>query len=68
LLISGQAGEAEQGECPVAGAFSWQEVSVVYAAVQVDQFHPATGETLEGVDLGRLDHVINNTSDHGGPY
>jgi hypothetical protein len=64
LLVGGEAGEAEKRECLVAGALAWQEVAVVSAAVQVNQFHPAPGEALEGVDLGRVDHVFNNAGDH----
>ena len=37
---------------------------MVSAAVLIDQFHPALGKTFEGIDLGRIDHVFNDTSDH----
>src|SRR5712691_11350916 len=64
LLVCGEAGETEQRECLVAGALGWQEVAMVSAAVQIDQFHPARGKAFEGVDLGRIDHVFNDTGDH----
>jgi hypothetical protein len=51
-------------KCLVAGALGGQEVPVVSAAVLIDQFHPAPGKTLEGIDLGRIDHVLNDTGDH----
>ena len=41
-----------------------QEVAMVSAAVQIDQSHPAPGKAFEGVDLGRIDHVFNDTGDH----
>ena len=37
---------------------------MVSAAMQIDQFHPAPGKALEGVDLGRVDHVFNDAGDH----
>ena len=64
LLVGGQAGETEQREGLVAGPLGGQEVAVMSAAVLTDQFHPALGKTLEGVDLGWIDHVLNDTSDH----
>jgi hypothetical protein len=39
--------------------------SVVSATVEIDQFNPAARETFEGVNLRRIDHVLNDTSDHG---
>jgi hypothetical protein len=51
-------------KCLVAGALGGQEVPMVSAAVLIDQFHPAPGKTLEGIDLGRIDHVLNDTGDH----
>src|SRR6266571_8505850 len=64
LLVCGEAGETEQRECLAAGAFGWQEVAMVSAAVQIDQFHPAPGKAFEGVDPGGIDHVFNDTGDH----
>ena len=37
---------------------------MVSAAVQIDQFYPAPGKAFEDVDLGRIDHVFNDTGDH----
>jgi hypothetical protein len=34
------------------------------AAMQSDEFHPAPGEALEDIDLGRVDHVFSHPSDH----
>jgi len=64
LLVGGKAREAEKRERLVAGALAGQEIAVVSAAVQVDQFHPAPGKALEGVDLGWVDHVFNHAGDH----
>jgi hypothetical protein len=37
---------------------------MVSAAMLIDQFHPALGKMFEGIDLGRIDHVFNDTGDH----
>ena len=55
---------AYERERLVAGALAGQEIAVVSAAVQIDQFHPAPAEALEDVDLGRVDHVFNDAGDH----
>jgi hypothetical protein len=34
------------------------------AAMRIDQLHPPAAEALEGVDLRRIDHVLNNASNH----
>src|SRR5260370_40899003 len=61
LLVCSEAGEAEQRECVFAGALGWQEVAMVSATVQIDQFHPALGKAFEGVDLGPINRVFNDT-------
>src|SRR5260370_39319927 len=61
LLVCSEAVEAEQRECVVAGALGWQEVAMVSATVQSDPFHPALGKACEGVDLGRINHLLNGT-------
>ena len=64
LLVGSEAGEAEKRERLVAGALAGQEITMVSAAVQVNQFHPAAGKALEGVRLTRIDDVFNNAGDH----
>jgi hypothetical protein len=36
----------------------------VNAAMYVNQFHPPAAKALEGLDLGRIDNVLNDASDH----
>jgi len=64
LLVGGEAGEAEQGEGLVACTFGRKEVAVMRAAMRIDQLDPPAAEALEGVDLHRIDHVLNDASDH----
>src|SRR5262249_2150329 len=59
-------GETEQRECLVAGALGWQEVAMVSAAMQIDQFHPAAGKAVEGTELGPVDRGFKDTGDHRG--
>ncbi len=64
LLVGSEAREAEQGEGPVARAFGRKEVAVMHAAMRIDQPDPLAAEAFEGVDLRRIDHVLNDASDH----
>jgi hypothetical protein len=68
LLIRGEAGEAEQREGSIAGPLGRQEVAVVRAAMQIDQLDPSPAEALEGVDLRRIDHILNDAGDHVSTY
>src|ERR1700733_4409749 len=64
LPIGSEAREAEERERPVAGALPGQEVAVVGTAVAAYQLHPAPGKALEGVNLARIDDVLDDASDH----
>ena len=62
--VGSETGEAEQGEGLVASTFGRKEVAVMRAAMRVHQLDPPAAEALEGVDLRRIDHVLNDASDH----
>lgn len=64
LLVCSEAGKAEQGERLIARTLGRKEVAVMRTAMRIDQFDPPAAEALEGVDLRRIDHVLNNASDH----
>ena len=64
LLVGGEAGKAEQREGFVARSFRRQEVAMMGAAMQIDQLDPSAGEAFERVDLGRIDHVLDDAGDH----
>jgi hypothetical protein len=38
------------------------------SAMRIDQLDPPAAEALEGVDLRRVDHVLNDASDHTSAY
>ncbi len=37
---------------------------MVHATMGIDQLHPPAAEALEGVDLRRIDHILNDAGDH----
>jgi hypothetical protein len=37
---------------------------MVRAAMHIDQLDPSAAETLEIVDLRRIDHILNHAGDH----
>jgi hypothetical protein len=65
LLICSEAREAEEGERLVTCTLGRQEVAMVAAALPVNQFHPPPGEAFEGVDLRRIDDILDDAGDHG---
>jgi hypothetical protein len=64
LLILRKAWKAEKRQSTIARAFGRQKVSVMTAAVVVDQFDPSLGELFKGVDFLRVDHVIYDARYH----
>lgn len=64
LLVGSETREAEQREGLVACTLGRKEVTVVRTAMRIHQLDPPPAETLEGVDLRRIDHVLNDASDH----
>lgn len=62
LLVGREAGEGERvGD--VARPLGRQEVAVVASARALDQRDPALRETLEGLELGRVDLIAEVTRD-----
>ena len=64
-FIGGQAGEGEQRQRDVVGAFGGQEVAVVAAAEFLDQRDPEFPVMFEFGQLGRVDDVAEIAGDHG---
>jgi hypothetical protein len=57
LLVCGEAREAEKGHRFVTSAFM-RGVAIVTAVIAVNQLHPVLGEAFEGVDLRRIDDIL----------